>query len=193
MKKSLSVLLILLLVFALVACGDTEKPDSVSPPLEQDNVSESSASESGGTDDAQQMPTSDIEEPTTTESSAQPDNQEIPTISIQVGNTSFTATLYDNDSTRALLEQMPMTLDMSDMNGNEKYYYFTDSIPSDSEHIGDIHAGDLMLYGSDCLVLFYESFSTSYSYTRLGYTEDISGLIEALGQGDVQVTFAIGE
>ena len=47
----------------------------------------------------------------------------------------------------------------------------------------------LMLFGSDCLVLFYESFSSYYRYTPLGYLEDTAGLVEALGRGDVKVTF----
>jgi hypothetical protein len=47
-----------------------------------------------------------------------------------------------------------------------------------------------MLYGSTCLVLFYKDFSTSYSYTKLGSIEDISGLTDALGGGSVQVTFS---
>lgn len=54
---------------------------------------------------------------------------------------------------------------------------------------GSIQTGDLMLYGSSCLVLFYESFRTSYSYTRLGRVENPSGLASALGRGSVSVTF----
>ncbi|MDR1903305.1 MAG: hypothetical protein LBQ88_13630 [Treponema sp.] len=104
-------------------------------------------------------------------------------ITILVGSKSWTVTLYDNAAAQALIDQMPLTLNMSEMNGNEKYYYLPDKLPADSRRVGNIRAGDLMLYGSDCLVLFYQSFSSSYSYTRLGYIEDTSGLAEALGGG----------
>ena len=57
----------------------------------------------------------------------------------------------------------------------------------EAERVSEIHAGDLKLYGSSCLVLFYESFSTSYSYTSLGYVENPEGLAEALGTGSVRV------
>ena len=81
-----------------------------------------------------------------------------------------------------------MTISMSELNGNEKYYYMSNPLPVNAERPGNIHAGDLMLYGSDCLVLFYESFSSGYSYTRLGRVDDSAGLAEVLGTGDVEVT-----
>lgn len=59
----------------------------------------------------------------------------------------------------ALLEKLPLTLNMDELNGNEKFYFFSEKFPTDSEPVGNIRAGDLMLYGSLCLVLFYESFS----------------------------------
>ncbi|MDP4160468.1 MAG: cyclophilin-like fold protein, partial [Bacillota bacterium] len=62
---------------------------------------------------------------------------------------------------------------------------------TDSARISEIQTGDLMLYGSDCLVLFYNSFSTSYSYTRLGRIEDPAGVVEALGNGSVSVKIDI--
>jgi hypothetical protein len=74
--------------------------------------------------------------------------------------------------------------------GNEKYCYLSESLPTKSEKPSDIQKGDLMLYGSDCLVLFYESFLTSYSYTLLGKLDDPAGLEKALGSGEVCVTFA---
>ena len=115
----------------------------------------------------------------------------MPKLKIEANGHIFTATLLDNPTTRALLECLPMTISMGELNGNEKYYYMPDSLPTNSQRPGNIHAGDLMLYGSDCLVLFYESFSSGYSYTRLGSIDDPSGLAVALGRGSVNVTFQV--
>ena len=116
----------------------------------------------------------------------------MPKLRIETGGGQiFTATLLDNPTTRALLERLPMTVSMSELNGNEKYYNMPESLPTNSERPGNIRAGDLMLYGSDCLVLFYESFSSGYSYTRLGSIDDPSGLAAALGRGSVDVTFQV--
>ncbi|WP_243125471.1 cyclophilin-like fold protein [Clostridium transplantifaecale] len=115
------------------------------------------------------------------------------TINISVGGRVFPAKLYDNAATRELMARMPLELDMSELHGNEKYYYLPEVLPTDSENPGSIHTGDLMLYGSDCLVLFYEDFQSSFSYTRLGYLEDPAGLSEAAGADSVTVTFETAE
>ena len=111
-------------------------------------------------------------------------------ILIRVGEQEFTAVFYNNDSTKSVFDMLPFTLNMADMNSNEKFYNFDNSLPTNSNRVGKINNGDLMLYGSDCLVLFYESFSTMYSYTPLGYIENPDGLKEALGEGNVTVTFS---
>ena len=112
-------------------------------------------------------------------------------MTIQVGDQTFEAALFDNEAARALAAQLPMTVFMTEMNGNEKYYYLPESLPAASENVGNIHTGDLMLFGTDCLVLFYEDFQTSYRYTRLGAVSDPGGLARALGRGDAAVSFGL--
>ena len=116
------------------------------------------------------------------------EEQESGTMTITINGQTFLATLYDNETAAALKAKLPLTLDMSELNGNEKYNYLPFSLPTDAGNPGQIHAGDLMLYGSDCLVLFYESFPTSYRYTPIGRVNDPSGLADAVGSGGVQVT-----
>lgn len=108
---------------------------------------------------------------------------------VKIGNKKFSATFYENETAEAFKAMLPLTLDMSELNGNEKYYYLTDNLPAKAERVGKINAGDIMLYGSSCVVLFYESFNTSYSYTKIGHIDDITGLKDAVGHGSVTVTF----
>lgn len=110
-------------------------------------------------------------------------------ISIEVGGKTFSAELYDNEAAQAFAEMLPLTLDMSELNGNEKYYYLDSSLPAAPNIPDGIKEGDIMLYGSECVVLFYKSFSTSYSYTPLGKVKDTQGLAQALGTGGITVTF----
>lgn len=110
---------------------------------------------------------------------------------ITVGTKSFTATLYNNASTTAFKSGLPMTINMVELNGNEKYFDLPKNLPVNASNPGRIQSGDLMLYGSNTLVLFYKSFSTSYSYTPLGRIDDPSELASALGSGNVSITFSI--
>lgn len=108
---------------------------------------------------------------------------------IVVGEKQFSLTLEDNETVIALTEILPLTLDMFELNGNEKYYYLDTALPSAPEKVGHINEGDIMLYGDSCIVVFYKSFDTSYSYTKIGHIEDTSELADILGTGGVTVTF----
>lgn len=115
------------------------------------------------------------------------------TMELLIKGQSYKVNLYDNSTVNQLLERLPMTLSMDDLHQNEKYHYLNKSLPTNSESIGTIEAGDLMLFGSDCIVLFYETFTTSYQYTRIGHLENIDRLKEILGNKSVEITFQIGQ
>ena len=110
-------------------------------------------------------------------------------MTVEVNGQKFEAELYDNDTADAFKEMLPITFSMNEHNGNEKYIYMDQSLPSASEKIGGIQNGDIMLFGSDCLVVFYESFQTSYTYTRIGYIKNPDGLPSALGNGSAEISF----
>ncbi|MBQ9231747.1 MAG: hypothetical protein IJ190_11325 [Prevotella sp.] len=110
-------------------------------------------------------------------------------IIITVGGKTFTATLEDTETGRAFYNRLPLTLNMSELNGNEKYYYLDEALPTASQYYSTIHAGDLMLYGNSCVVLFYGE-AGGYSYTRLGKLNKTEGLVSAVGISSVSVTFS---
>lgn len=112
-------------------------------------------------------------------------------ITLKVGSSSFDATLEDNPTSKAFAELLPVTLSMKELNGNEKYCDLSTKLPTKASKIGSIKEGDLLLYGNDCIVVFYESFKTTYSYTPVGKIGDPTGLKEALGKGDIDVRFEL--
>ena len=111
------------------------------------------------------------------------------TMKITIGAAVFKATLYDNATATAFKSLLPLTVNMVELNGNEKYADLSHNLPTNAANPGTIQSGDLMLYGSATLVLFYKTFSTPYSYTKIGRIDDVTGLVAALGSGKVTVSF----
>ena len=118
------------------------------------------------------------------------DNSNNPLI-IKVGFSSFNATLLNNPTVTEFTQRLPLTINMSELNGNEKRYRFSTTLSANGSNPKTIHTGDLMLYGANTLVLFYKTFSTAYSYTKLGVIDDVTGLEAALGSGNITVTFQL--
>ena len=110
-------------------------------------------------------------------------------INIEIGKKTFKATLYNNKTSSALLKKFPLSCKMSELNGNEKYKYLSSELPTNKKKVKRIKAGDIMLYGSDCLVVFYKSHKTSYKYTKVGHINNTSGLKKAVGKGKVKMKF----
>ena len=184
-KKMLAGILAVAMCGLMTACGTSKEQQTV-------NVQHTTG-QSATAQMTQESTTQGAAEPVTQETQApvQQEVMEMPTIQIQVNQQIFTATLQDNAAARALVAQLPMTISMSELNGNEKYYYLPNHLPTETSSSSQIQNGDLMLYGSDCLVLFYEAFSTSYRYTPMGHIDNPAGLAAAVGRGSITVTFSV--
>ena len=107
-----------------------------------------------------------------------------------VGERRFAITLTKNAAARAFAAQLPLTLDMSELNGNEKHAKLPKALPANASQPRTIRNGDIMLYGTDTLVVFYSTLDSSYSYTRLGRVDDSSDLAQTLGRRGVRVLFS---
>ena len=181
MKKMLSVTFIIVCAFAalLSGCADsrrTEDPESQSSGSASDKVQEFQAAE----DEAAEQ---NVKEEETM------DRKMI----VEVGGKHFTATLEDNKAADTLAEMMqedPVTVQMSDYGGFEKVGDLGTELPTSNRQT-TTQAGDIVLYQGNQIVIFYGS--NSWSYTRLGRIDDLTGWEAALGDGDVTVTFALEE
>ena len=93
---------------------------------------------------------------------------------VKVGGRKYEAVFYDDPAAVELVSKMPFEIRMSELNGNEKYKYLDYSLPEKEQAIGQIQAGDIMLYGNDCLlqivsdiIQIYEN-RTDYQSGRIG-------------------------
>ena len=106
-------------------------------------------------------------------------------MNVIINNQKYKVTLENNDTIKEFLNLLPQEFTMDELNGNEKYVYMSDSLPTNATNPKHIIAGDIMLYGNNCIVIFYKSFDTNYSYTKIGHIDDLPDL----GKGSITVQF----
>lgn len=111
------------------------------------------------------------------------------TMKITIADQVFTATLADTPAAREFKAMLPLTLNMSDYNRNEKVAGLPKSLTTTTSTPRTIQTGDLMLYGSSSLVVFYQTFPNIYNYTRIGTITNPSGLAAAVGSGSITIQF----
>jgi hypothetical protein len=118
-------------------------------------------------------------------------SQEQTYVWMTIGSQRFAVTLEDNPTASAFAQLLPATFDMTELNGNEKYVRLPRSLPNKPVPPGTIRTGDILLYGNNTVVVFYETFQSSYSYTRIGRVVEGAGLAKALGPGNPRVAFTM--
>lgn len=108
-------------------------------------------------------------------------------INIEINNQTLTVTLENNNTTQEFLKRLPLNITMSDLNQNEKYYYLKNSLPTKTYQPNIINSGDIMLFGNNCLVIFYKTFPTSYNYTKIGTIDNSDNLEQVVGKKDIKI------
>lgn len=193
MKRRYAWLLGIVLLLSLTACGNQTR-NSVTNQAPSEAFSTTQAPEEHPQDETND-PDGTEEPDTPTETIPQepaqeePMNEPVTKLKIEVGGHSFTATLEQNDATAALVDMLPLTISMSDYSGFEKVGSLGASLPTSNAQT-TTYAGDVVLYNGNQIVIFYGN--NSWSYTRLAHVDDLTGWAEALGSGDVTVTFSAG-
>ncbi len=125
----------------------------------------------------------------TPNTSQQNDNEEkkVDKVYISINNQKLEVNLEDNSTASALVKMLPLELSMDDLNNNEKYVYLDESLPTNIYSPKHIEAGDVMLFGDNCLVIFYESFDTTYDYSKIGHIDNMP----KLDSGNISVSIIV--
>ncbi len=97
-------------------------------------------------------------------------------MNIVINEKEYKLNLENNETVAELLTKLPLQLNMNDLNSNEKYVYLDFSLKNNPVNPKHINKGDVMLYTDNCLVIFYKSFDTSYSYTKIGHINNLPDL-----------------
>lgn len=97
-------------------------------------------------------------------------------VNITINDKEYILELEDNTTTREFLNILPLGITMEELNGNEKYIYLDNKFTTNSKVPETINKGDVMLYGNNCLVIFYKTFTTTYSYTKIGHINNLEDM-----------------
>ena len=201
MKKVWCFLLAVLLAGCLTACRSNSASTSSesNPPHGESSIQdgtenvqpgESDTGDSTGTEPSSHDST---EDETLKEESEEEDPMKKNTFYVHIGAETFSATFAENIGAQALKELLAggdITIQMRDYGGFEKVGPLGQSLPT-SNSPTTTQSGGIVLYQGNQVVIFYGS--NTWSYTRLGRIDNLSGWEEALGRGDVSVTFSLQE
>ena len=97
-------------------------------------------------------------------------------VNVIINNEEYILEVEDNETAKSFITKLPQEYTMKELNGNEKYVYLDYELPTNSINPKKINKGDVMLYGDNCLVIFYKTFNTNYSYTKIGHIANLADL-----------------
>lgn len=115
-------------------------------------------------------------------------------IEVQVGDTVLGGRLGDTPTARALVDQLPLTLTFSDLNGVEKIALLPQGLPMDGMPEGDDPAPrDIGYYApSGDLVLYYGDVGYWTGIARIGVVDSDLAVLAAQDE-DVEATVRLAD
>lgn len=114
-------------------------------------------------------------------------NTIVRTVQLTANNQTFDIQLENNATAQKFFELLPLNMTMQDHLSNEKFAELPTPLPTNDSVIGNIQAGDVLLFQGDTLVVFYENHSSRYRYTRIGKVTNPANLKNTLGSASVDV------
>lgn len=165
MKKLLTILLAITLI-SLTSCGKSNS----SPTPTTDEPSTTITTPSGDNQRTKEDETANME------------------LTLKIDGIEVDAIWADNDSVKALknLAKDGLTINMSKYGGFEQVGSVGSTLPSSDTRI-TTNPGDIVLYSSNQIVIFYDS--NTWSYTKLGHINlSKSELTDLLDDEDVVIT-----
>ena len=196
MKNILIPLIFAVMLLFLGDCSENREStffqkETASLEKASDMQTSGDSQDQGAAESVQSQPQTVMEEETQSEQeTAEGEEETMRKMRVQVGNQIFEAALEDNAAADAFVEMMKagsVVIRMTDYSGFEKVGSLGTSLPSSDTQM-TTQSGDIVLYNDSQIVMFYGS--NSWSYTRIGKIEDLAGWEEALGAGEVTVTFS---
>ena len=212
-KRILTVFIALTMLIAMTGCGSrqeqntssdpatgeaaarTTETDKASDPLQEDAAQmpkeDDSSNTSGMNDPARPSEQADAEEPATEETGTEEVKAKM--LRMMIGNTAVAVDWENNESVEALkaqCENEPLVIQMSMYGGFEQVDPIGSRLPSNDAQT-TTSAGDIVLYSSNQIVVFYGS--NSWAYTKLGHItdQDASGMAGLLSNGNVTITISM--
>ena len=212
-KRILTVFIALTMLIAMTGCGSrqeqntssdpatgeaaarTTETDKASDPLQEDVAQmpkeDDSSNTSGMNDPARPSEQADAEEPATEETGTEEVKAKM--LRMMIGNTAVAVDWENNESVEALkaqCENEPLVIQMSMYGGFEQVGPIGSRLPSNDAQT-TTSAGDIVLYSSNQIVVFYGS--NSWAYTKLGHItdQDASGMAGLLSNGNVTITISM--
>ncbi|OUM68842.1 hypothetical protein PIROE2DRAFT_68647 [Piromyces sp. E2] len=104
-------------------------------------------------------------------------------------NYEFKCTFEDNETTRELVKRFPLKMTMVDLNGTEKYHTLSEPLPVRIQPVDKVRYGDILLFQSRYLAVFYDTFDPVKQYSIIGKIDNPEKLREAVGTGSITASF----